>query len=93
MEKKSKSKSGVEERTAKPKMKFSAGMSANLEKARQLCVVMTVMTTLDEELRILRQTVGITSGEKKAIGAMLAKLCKFKGYASSFLLIQEGGAR
>ena len=73
-------------------MKFSAGMSVNLEKARQLCVVMTVMTTLDEELRILRQTVGITSGEKKAICAMLAKLCKFKDYAAS-CIIQEGGAK
>lgn len=79
-----------EERKAKPK--FSAGMSANVEKSRQLCVVMTVMTTLDEELRILRQTVGITSGEKKAIGAMLVKLCKFKVYAAN-CLIEKGGVK
>ena len=89
--KKAKVKGEGEERTAK-KPKFSAGMSANVDKARQLCVVMTVMTTLDEELRILRQTVGITSGEKKAIGAMLDKLCKFKDYAAN-CLIEKGGAK
>lgn len=72
--------------------KFSALIMTNPDKALQLLNVVAAVGNLREELRILRQTVGITSGEKKAIGAMLNKLCKFKNYASC-CLIEEGGAK
>ena len=93
MKEKVKSKSKVEEwKVGRPNPKFSAGMTTNLEKARQLCNVVAVIGNLAEELRILRQTDGITSGEKKAIGAMLDKLGKFKDYAAN-CLIMKGGAK
>ena len=92
-EKKAKAKSKVEERkVGRPHPKFSAGMTTNLEKTRQLCNVVAAIGNLEEELRILRQTDGITSGEKKAIGAMLDKLGKFKDYAAN-CLIMKGGAK
>lgn len=71
---------------------FSAGMTTNLDKARQLCHVVAAVGNLAEELRILRQTEGVSAGEKKAIGAMLDKLGKFKDYAAN-CLIMKGGAK
>lgn len=79
-------------RKAGRRPKFSAGMTTNLEKSRQLCNVVAAIGNLEEELRILRQTEGITSGEKKSIGAMLDKLGKFKDYAAN-CLIMKGGAK
>ncbi len=61
-------------------------------KERQLCDVVAAVGNLAEELRILRQTDGITSGEKKAIGAMLDKLGKFNNYVAN-CLIMKGGAK
>ena len=71
---------------------FSAGMTANLEKRRQWIVVMVRIGELSEELRILRQTEGVSAGEKKAISAMLDKIGKFNDYVAN-CLIMEGGAK
>lgn len=70
----------IEARKAGRRPTFSAGMTANFEKRRQWSVVMVRIGDLSEELRILRQTEGVSAGEKKAIGAMLDKLGKFKTY-------------
>ena len=75
-----------------PHPKFTAGMTTNLDKERQLCHVVAAVGNLAEELRILRQTEGVSAGEKKAIGAMLDKLGKFKDYAAN-CLIMKGGAK
>lgn len=82
----------IEARKAGRRPTFSAGMTANLEKARQWCVVLSQIGPLSEELRILRQTKGITAGEKKAIGAMLDKLGKLKTYGFN-CCIMNGGAK
>ena len=71
---------------------FSAGMTTTLEKTRQRFVVLSLIGALAEELRILRQTKGITDGEKEAIGAMLDKLGKFKTYGIN-CCIMNGGAK
>ena len=71
---------------------FSAGMTTNLEKTHQWCVVLSRVGNLAEELRILRQTKGITAGEKKAIGAMLDKLGRFDEYGLHGCT-KEGGAK
>ena len=83
---------GATRKVGLPHPKFTAGMTMNLDKARQLCHVVTAVGNLAEELRILRQTEGVSAGEKKAIGAMLDKLGKFKDYAAN-CLIMKGGAK
>ena len=75
-----------------PHPKFTAGMTTNLDKARQLCHVVAAVGNLAEELRILRQTEGVSAGEKKAIGAMLDKLGKFNDYVANCLNM-KGGAK
>ena len=72
--------------------KFSALIMTNPDKALQLLNVVAAVGNLREELRILRQTDGITSGEKKAIGAMLDKLGKFNDYVANCLNM-KGGAK
>ena len=72
--------------------KFSALIMTNPDKALQLLDVVAAVGKLREELRILRQTDGITSGEKKAIGAMLDKLGKFNDYVANCLNM-KGGAK
>lgn len=72
--------------------KFSSLIMTNPDKALQLLNVVAVVGNLAEELRILRQTDGITSGEKKAIGAMLDKLGKFNDYVANCLNM-KGGAK
>ena len=74
------------------KVKGQRSEVGGLEKTHQWCVVLSRIGALSEELRILRQTKGITAGEKKAIGAMLDKLGKFKDYAAN-CLIMKGGAK
>ena len=71
---------GAARKVGLPHPKFTAGMTMNLDKVRQLCHVVTAVGNLAEELRILRQTEGMSAGEKKAIGAMLDKLGKLKTY-------------
>ena len=83
---------GAARKVGLPHPKFTAGMSTNLEKAQQLCHVVAAVGNLAEELRILRQTEGVSAGEKKAIGAMLDKLGKFKDYAEN-CFIMKGGAK
>ena len=70
--------------------KFSALIMTNPDKALQLLNVVAAVGNLSEELRILRQTDGITSGEKKAIGAMLDKLGKFNDYVANCLNMKGG---
>ena len=82
----------IEARKAVRRPTFSAGMTANLEKRRQWIVVMVRIGELSEELRILRQTEGVSAGEKKAISAMLDKIGKFNDYVAN-CLIMEGGAK
>lgn len=72
--------------------KFSSLIMTNPDKALQLLNVVAAVGNLREELRILRQTDGITSGEKKAIGAMLDKLGKFNDYVANCLNM-KGGAK
>ena len=72
--------------------KFSSLIMTNPDKALQLLNVVAAVGNLREELRILRQTDGITSGEKKAIGAMLDKLDKFNDYVANCLNM-KGGAK
>lgn len=72
--------------------KFSSLIMTNPDKALQLLNVVAVVGNLAEELRILRQTDGITSGEKKAIGSMLDKLGKFNDYVANCLNM-KGGAK
>ena len=72
--------------------KFSSLIMTNPDKAQQLFDVGAAVGKLREELRILRQTDGITSGEKKAIGAMLDKLGKFNDYVANCLNM-KGGAK
>ena len=81
-----------EARKAGRRPTFSAGMTANLKKRRQWIVVMVRIGELSEELRILRQTEGVSAGEKKAISAMLDKIGKFNDYVAN-CLIMEGGAK
>ena len=71
---------------------FTAGMTTNLVKPRQWCVVLSRIGALSEELRILRQTEGVSAGAKKAIGAMIDKLGKFKTYGVNYM-ITYGGAK
>ena len=79
-------------KVGRQKPKFSALIVTNPDKALQLLNVVAVVDNLREELRILRQTDVITSGEKKAIGAMLDKLGKFNDYVANCLNM-KGGAK
>ena len=72
--------------------KFSSLIMTNPDKAQQLFDVGVAVIKLRGELRILRQTDGITSGEKKAIGAMLDNLGKFDDYVANCLNM-KGGAK
>lgn len=67
-------------------------MSEDLCKMRQWFVVFRLVGELAEELRILRQTKGITSGEKKAIAEMLDKLGRFKVYGVNCLSAERSSA-
>ena len=51
-------------------------------------VVMVRIGDLSEELRVLRQTEGVSAGEKKAIGAMLDKIGKFNDYVANCLIME-----
>lgn len=65
-----------------------------MKAVKQWPIVIKLIGDLSEELRILRQTDGITSGEKKSIGSTLQRLGIFKTYAiaaCSFKL--KGGAK
>ncbi len=61
-------------------------------KKEQWSTVLSLIGTFGEELRILRQTEGVSAGEKKAIGAMIDKLGKFKTYGIN-CCITNGGAK
>lgn len=90
--KKAKAKAEGEGRKVGRRPTFSARKMANIVKTRQWCVVLSRIGALMDELRILRQTNGITAGEKKAIGAMIDKLCKFCEYGLH-CCTKEGGAK
>ena len=77
-------------KVGRQKPKFSALIMTNPDKSLQLLNVVAAVGKLREELRILRQTDGITSGEKKAIGAMLDKLGKFNDYVANCLNMKGG---
>ena len=79
-------------KVGRQKPKFSDLIVTNPDKSLQLLNVVAAVGNLREELRILRQTDGITSGEKKAIGAMLDKLGKFNDYVANCLNM-KGGAK
>ena len=62
--------------------------------AEQWPIVIKLIGDLSEELRILRQTDGITSGEKKSIGSTLQRLGIFKTYAIAACSSKlKGGAK
>ena len=63
----------------------------NSEKKLEWVTTLARVGNLSEQLRILRQTKGITAGEKKAIAAMMDKLGRFNQYGLNFCT--EGGAK
>lgn len=67
------------------------GANMNNEKELQWVTTLARVGDLSEELRILRQSKGITAGEKKAISALIDKLGRFKLYGLN--CCTEGGAR
>ena len=77
-------------KVGRQKPKFSDWSGTSPDKSLQLLNVVAAVGNLREELRILRQTDGITSGEKKAIGAMLDKLGKFNDYVANCLNMKGG---
>ena len=52
----------------------------NDQKKLEWITTLARVGSLSEQLRILRQSKGITAGEKKAIGAMIDKLGRFHQY-------------
>lgn len=63
----------------------------NSEKKLEWVTTMARVGNLSEQLRILRQSKGITAGEKKAIAALMDKLGRFNQYGLN--CCTEGGAK
>ena len=63
----------------------------NSEKKLEWVTTLARVGNLSEQLRILRQTKGITAGEKKAIAALMDKLGRFNQYGLN--CCTEGGAK
>ena len=63
----------------------------NSEKKLEWVTTLARVGNLSEQLRILRQSKGITAGEKKAIAALMDKLGRFNQYGLN--CCTEGGAK
>ena len=63
----------------------------NNEKKLEWVTILARVGNLSEQLRILRQSKGITAGEKKAIAALMDKLGRFSQYGLN--CCTEGGAK
>ena len=63
----------------------------NNEKKLEWVTTLARVGNLSEQLRILRQSKGITAGEKKAIAALMDKLGRFNQYGLN--CCTEGGAK
>lgn len=63
----------------------------NSEKKLEWITTLAHVGNLSEQLRILRQSKGITAGEKKAIAALMDKLGRFNQYGLN--CCAEGGAK
>ena len=63
----------------------------NSEKKLEWVTTLARVGNLSEQLMILRQSKGITAGEKKAIAALMDKLGRFNQYGLN--CCTEGGAK
>lgn len=63
----------------------------NSEKKLEWVTTLARVGNLSEQLSILRQSKGITAGEKKAIAALMDKLGRFNKYGLN--CCTEGGAK